>query len=314
MGSLDTTAELMQLFADPTRLRLLALVGREPHTVAELTGITELAQSRVSTHLGKLKDAGLVRARPCGASAFYGLNEGAMPPRARKLWALLESDIDDGVLTEDRRRSEALIKARSGGASWPDTVAGQLERHYSPGRTWEATARGLLAFVELGDVLDVGSGDGAIAELLGPRVRSITCLDKSERMIAEAKRRLRRTSHVRYAVADMHALPWSEPSFDEVLLFNSLAYSEAPERALGEAVRVLRPGGRLAVVALKAHTHGQITEPYGHANTGFEPAALRRMLRAAGAEVSLTAVTSREPRKPHFEVITAFAKKPAGAR
>ncbi|MCC6526310.1 MAG: ArsR family transcriptional regulator [Polyangiaceae bacterium] len=314
MTSLEATVDLAQLFADPTRVRLLALVAHAPHTVAELTEITELGQSRVSTHLGKLKEAGLVRDRPSGSSTYYGLNDGAMPPAAQRLWGAVAGELADAVLAEDRKRAAALIRARAGAQSWPDSVAGQLERHYSPGRTWEATARGLLGFVSLGDVLDVGSGDGAIAELFAPRVRSITCLDRSERMIAEARRRLGRHPHVAYAVADMHALPFESPCFDAVLCFNSLAYATAPDTVVREAARVLRPAGVLAVIALRAHRHAELAARYGHVNAGFTPAALRRLLEGAGLVVSHCAVSSRESRKPHFEVITAFAARTVRAR
>ena len=58
MANLDATLQLLHLFGDPTRVRLVALLGRDELTVAELTTITELGQSRVSTHLGRLKDAG----------------------------------------------------------------------------------------------------------------------------------------------------------------------------------------------------------------------------------------------------------------
>ena len=80
------------------------------------------------------------------------------------------------ALTGDRRGLDSLIRGRAGSRSWADSVAGQMERHYSPGRTWQATLRGLLGLVQLGRALDVASGDCAIAELLAPRAERITCL------------------------------------------------------------------------------------------------------------------------------------------
>jgi ArsR family transcriptional regulator len=82
-----------------------------------------------------------------------------------------------------------------------------MERHYSPGRTWEATARAFLGLVQLGDVLDGGSGDGTIAQLLAPRARSITCLDRSPRVLAAARARLARVSTVRYLLGELEAIP-----------------------------------------------------------------------------------------------------------
>jgi SAM-dependent methyltransferase len=310
MLTVDSTVDLLNLLGDATRVRLLALLAKDELTVAELTQITELSQSRVSTHLGRLKEAGLLRDRKVGASTFYALSEGAMPAPARKLWELVRAEVNDGLLEADHKRAEALKKARSGASSWPDSIAGEMERHYSPGRTWEATARGLLGLMRLGDVLDIGSGDGAIAELLAPRARSITCLDRSPRMIEAARRRLTASDNVRFEQGDMHALPFADGAFDEVLLLNALTYSEAPARAISEAARVLRGGGRLALVTLATHDQHSITASYGHQQPGFSPAKIRRWLDAAGLSVESCQLTSRERRKPYFEVLTAFSEKP----
>src|SRR5262245_5821135 len=311
MSGLAATTELLHLFGDPTRVRLLALLGRHELTVAELTSILEVAQSRVSTHLGRLREAGLLRDRKNGASTVYALNDGAMPPEARGLWSLLEQQIDDAVLATDARRCEELLRARDEGSGWPDAVAGQMERHYSPGRTWEATARAFLGMVRLGDVLDGGSGDGTIAQLVAPRARSVTCLDRSPRVLAAARERLSRESNVRYLLGDLEALPAGAERFDHVLLFNVLTSARQPARLVAEAARVLRPGGGLTLVALDAHHHADVTGRYGHLHPGFKPAVVRRLLTQAGLAVDACGVTSRERRQPHFQVITAFARKAA---
>ena len=157
MSSLDSAVDVLHVFGDATRVRLLALLAREELSVAELTSILELPQSRVSTHLGRLKEAGLLRDRKVGASTLYAVNDGAMPEQARGVWELLSAQTRR---SRARGRSQALFEshARQRAASWPESIAGEMERHYSPGRTWEATARGLLGFVRLGDVLDVGAG------------------------------------------------------------------------------------------------------------------------------------------------------------
>lgn len=308
MASVDSTVELLSLFADATRVRLLALLGDEELSVAELTQITELPQSRVSTHLGRLREAGLVRDRKAGVSTFYALNDSAMPPAAREVWGLVRAQVNDGLLEADRGRRDRL-RASAAERSWPDSIAGEMERHYSPGRTWEATLHGLLGFVKLGDVLDVGSGDGAIAQLLAPRARSLTCVDRSEKMVQAARRRLSCFANVSVVQSDMHELPLTDASFDQVMLLNALTYAERPARALAELARVLRPGGRLVLVTLTAHSHAEVTAAYGHLHAGFAPAELARWLVEVGLEVEQAGVSSRERRKPYFEVVTAFAVK-----
>src|SRR5215210_699823 len=100
MADLASTTALLGLLADPTRVRLLALLGEQELSVAELTRITAVPQSRVSTHLGKLKDAELIRDRRHGASTFYRLDEARMPTAARAAWQAIAQQIDDGVLED----------------------------------------------------------------------------------------------------------------------------------------------------------------------------------------------------------------------
>jgi SAM-dependent methyltransferase len=304
---LAAATDLLRLLADPTRVRLLTLLAREELTVVELTEATRLVQSRVSTHLGKLREARLLRVRRAGASTFYALDEAGMGDEARRLWALLSERVDDALLAEDRRR---LTESRSQrGGSWADSVAGRMERHYSPGRTWEAAARSLVGLARLGDVLDVASGDGALAELVAPRARRVTCLDKSAHVATAGTRRLHGRAPVDFVVGDMHALPLRDAAYDAVLLVNSLSYAADPPRAVAEAVRVLRPGGSLVATALRSHAHDAVAAGYDHLQPGFQPARLRALFERAGCEVSFSEVTSRERRPPHFEVVTLYASR-----
>lgn len=310
MTSLPATLDAFHLLGDPTRVRLLALLAERELSVAELTQIMELGQSRVSTHLGRLREAGVLRDRRDGASVRYALREGGLPEQIERAWAVLARDLDDPVLDADRRRCQALLRARDSGTQWADAVAGEMERHYSPGRTWEALARGFLGLVELGDVLDAGSGDGTVAQLLSGRARSVTCLDRNVRMVSAARARLAEHSNVRVLVGDVETIPAADAAFDQALLYNVLACVPQPARAIGELARVLRPGGRLVVVTLDAHEHPQVTAPYGHLHAGFKPAALRRLLARTDLVIERCEVTSRERRDPHLQIVTAVAHRP----
>lgn len=306
MLDLEGGTELFKLLGDPTRVRLLSLLGQEELTVGELARATRLPQPRVSTHLARLREGGLVRDRRAGPSCFYSASDEWMPEDARAVWAALRARNGDPLLEQDRERVRDLIGAR--GESWADSVAGQMERHYSPGRTWEAALRGLLGLANLGDVLDIASGDGALAELVVGRARSVTCVDLSRKVAAAGARRLSHLPGVHFRVADMHDLPFAEGSFDQVLLMNALTYSERPSVAIAEARRVLRPGGALAAVTLGRHRHRAVADTYTHVQLGIDPDEIRELLSAAGFEVSLCEVTSREKRPPHFEVVTAHAR------
>ena len=306
--TLEASTGWLHLFGDATRLRLLALLEEDELSVADLTTITELPQSRVSTHLGKLREAGLLHDRRVGSSTRYRLH-GAMPPVAATLWELLRARLTDATLAADAARRDALRKAREQDASWPDLVAGEMERHYSPGRTWEALVHGLAGLLRMGDVLDVGCGDGWTGRLLAGRCASYTGVDRSEKVLAAARRRSKGLPNARFQAGSMDALPFEDARFDHVLLFHVLTYADDPARALAEATRVLRPGGALVAVTLDAHDQLDQTRAYGHVQPGFSPKALRALLRAAGLEVEQCARTSRERKKPNYAVVTAAAHK-----
>lgn len=305
---LAATSALLRLLSDPTRVRLLALLEREELTVAELSSVLRLAQPRVSTHLAKLKEADLVRDRRAGVSAYYRFN-GELPAREEALLRALKESVDDAVLRNDDDRLPGVLAQRAGAEGWADSVAGDMERHYSPGRTWEALARAMTQLVETGDVLDIASGDGVLAELLAPRARSIVCVDASERVVGAARARLKSLPNVSVELGDMHALDLGERRFDLVLLMHALTYTERPAAVLTEAARLLRPGGRLLAATLGRHAHRTTVEPFDHRNLGFKPDELRDYARKAGFEVIACERATKERRPPHFEVVTLLARK-----
>ncbi len=307
---LEGWSSRLKVLADATRVRLLALLESEELTVAELASITRLAQPRVSTHLAKLKEAGLVRDRRAGVSAYYRFDETTLDPAQRSLWQALSTGSDDPLLRQDAERVPAVLATRAADRNWADSVAGDMERHYSPGRTWEALARSALPLLEPGDVLDIASGDGVLAELMAPHSRRYVCVDTSPRVVAAASERLRRFRNVEVREGDMHALPFEEASFDLVVLMHALTYADKPAQAVAEAARVLRPGGRLLLCSLAHHEHRSAVEAYGHANLGFTEKELRRFADKAGVRTLECSTVTREKRPPHFEVISLIAKKP----
>ncbi len=307
---LEAWSARLKVLADATRVRLLALLEREELTVAELSSITRLAQPRVSTHLAKLKEAGLVRDRRAGVSAYYRFDEEAMDAPQRSLWRTLREGSDDPLLRQDAERIPDVLAARAADANWADSVAGDMERHYSPGRTWEAMARSALPLLAPGSVLDIASGDGVLAELLAPHSREYVCVDASTRVVTAASDRLRRFPNVQVREGDMHALPFPDGHFDLVVLMHALTYAARPAVAVAEAARVLRPGGRLLLSSLARHEHRAAVEAYGHVNLGFSDKDLRKFVEKAGLQIATSETVTREKRPPHFEVISIIGTKP----
>lgn len=304
--SLDQSTEICTVLADPSRVRLLLLLEQYELSVAELTQVTALTQSRVSTHLARLKRAGLVHDKRSGNAALYSMT--AIDSEAANLWAALRPRLDDAQLRVDRESAEQVIAERKHGQTWAESVAGRMDLHYSPGRTWEATARALIGLLELGDVVDVACGDGVLCELIAERAQSVTGVDVSPTVIAAARKRLSGLKNVSFCEADMHALPLESGAYDHVFLMHALSYTREPRKVLQEARRLLRPGGRLIVAALAEHPHEQTMRSFDHLNLGIAPEALRKLLAACKLEVDHCRISSRETRPPYFEVITALAR------
>ncbi len=310
MLDLKQSAQLLKALAEPTRMRLLALLQREELTVAELAAVTTLAQPRVSTHLARLKELGLVFDRRSGVSAYYRFYPEQIDPTPRAVWSALHEGASDPLLAQDGKKLPEVLEARANGHNWADTVAGDMERHYSPGRTWEATARAAVCLVELGDVLDVASGDGVLAELLAPQARSINCLDISPAVVTACQARLAHFDNTTVNLGDMHHLPFPESRFDLVIVNHALTYTEQPQVVFDEAYRVLRPGGKMLVVTLKKHRHRAAVDPFNHVNLGFNESQLGHYCAHSNLNCIRCAVTSREKRAPNFAVITLLAERP----
>jgi len=308
---LQHASQHFRLLSDSTRLRLLMLVDCEELSVAELAAITQLAQPRVSTHLAKLKEAGLVNDRREGVFVYYRMAGAIADQSLAALWELLRINTSDPLIQKDFERIPQVLNARGGNSNWADSVAGDMERHYSPGRTWEVTTRAIVQLLELGDVLDVASGDGVLAELLAPRARSIKCLDISQRVVDAGKKRLRNFTNVSFEPGDMHQLPVADDSFDTVLLMHALTYTSKPQLVFNEASRVLRPGGRLLAATLHKHAHKNAVSAYDHLNLGFTEAQLKKFCTSAGLKPHNIQISAVEKRTPNFEVLTMIAGKPA---
>lgn len=297
-----------RLLADSTRLRLLLILEQEELSVAELAAILQLAQPRVSTHLAKLKEAALVADRREGVSVYYRMSGKFLDPSLEALWAVLRQSTEDPLVQQDMGRIPQVLRSRSG-TTWADSVAGDMDRHYSPGRTWEATSRALVKLLEPGRVLDVASGDGLMAELLAPVASEVVCMDISEKVVAAGRKRMTNHANVEFRIGDMHQLPFGDGEFDTVLLMHALTYTTQPERVVREASRVLKPRGSLLLVTLARHRHKKAVEPYNHSNLGFTPEQLRKLAIQNGLSVSYCDTTTHEKRPPNFAVLTLSAQR-----
>ncbi len=302
--------DLFKTLTDESRIRLILLLQQQELTVAELVEITRLAQPRVSTHLAHLKKHNLVQVRKQGVSSFYRLNNDQIEQQFAGLLDMVQSHYSDNpLIAQDNQQMTVVMSEQAASNQWVDAVAGDMERHYSPGRTWEATTRVIAKLINLGQVLDLGSGDGVLAELLAKNAEQYTCVDNNAKAIEAAKTRLKHLNNVQFNQCDIHQLPFDENRFDCILMLHVLTYSIDPENVIKQAFKVVKPGGHLLISTLDQHNHQSVMADYGHKNLGFSPEQLEQWCQAAGFSNINASVSSQEQRKPHFKIITVEAIK-----
>jgi SAM-dependent methyltransferase/biotin operon repressor len=297
-------SDCLKLLADSSRLRILHLLTQEPLAVAELQDLLHLGQSSVSGHLAKLKQHGILHAIAEGSSHRYRLVDDMQEPW-RSCWQSIRAlTREEAEIQADRKRLRQ--RQQHGSRSWAERVAGTLHRCYTPGRTWDSLGHGFLHFTDFGTCIDVGAGDGAMLEPLAPRCRHLHCVDASQAMVDAGRgvAERRALDNVSWHLAEAGNLPFADASADSVLFLQSLQYIPDPAEALAEAVRVLRPGGRLLVVSLDAHGHRE-AERYGHLHDGFTADQLANWLPQGMAREQY--VLPPEPRPPRFvtRILTA---------
>src|SRR5688500_13877864 len=203
--SLADMTEMLGSLADATRIRILALLEERELGVSELLAVLGGSQSSLSTHLSRLKAARLVLDRKDGTRSFYRMANGENGAGGRAAWeALRQTLAGDARLRADKSKLDSILTRRRQ-ETWPDRVAGDLHRQYIPGRTWESVSFCLAGLLDLGDVVDLGSGDGALVPLLAPQARSYVCVDASPRMVEAGRRRVAGAGleHVEFVEADM---------------------------------------------------------------------------------------------------------------
>ncbi len=300
--------DTLKTLSDPTRLRLLALVTREELSVAELQEILGMGQSRISSQLALLRQAGLVSDRRDGKKAFYSLRANLPPRQAALLKAAVDSVAELPVLDEDRGNLERiLLKRRRVSEQYFNLIAGRLGKSHCPGRSWEAIGHLALRLTPPLVVADLGAGEGLISQLLARRAKQVWCIDNSPRMVEVGTELARKNGLVNlaYRLGDIEKVPLPDKSVDVAILSQALHHAQHPQAAVLEAARILRPGGQLLIIDLNEHGFKKARELYADVWLGFKENVLHGFMKKAGfQQVEVTAV-ARESNEPYFETLLA---------
>jgi len=280
----------LKAVGEPTRLRILALLAEAELTVSDLTEILRQSQPRLSRHLRLLTEAGLVDRFREGSWAFFRLGErGGTAEFARALIGRLKTD--DAIVLRDRERLTAVRASRAAAAQnyfrrhaaeWD-----RIRRLHVADAAVELAIRTALADKPIRSLLDLGTGTGRMLELFGADIERGLGLDLSLDMLALARARLDRAGlkHCSVRHGNIYDLALSRDSFDVVIIHQVLHFLDDSARAIAEAARVLRPGGRLLVVDFAPHDLEFLREEHAHRRLGFATETVTQWLEAAGLDV-----------------------------
>lgn len=299
----------LKLLADPTRLRLLLLLREEELSVAEIQEILGMGQSRISSHLAQLKTAKLVRDRRAGKNIYYGLVDAGDGPFQEIIKASAKEIPEAG---HDRAALKLIRSKRNDKArEYFNKLAGKFGRSYCPGRSWKGFAQMLLAMIGPITVADLGAGEGTLSQLMARRAKSVIAVDNSEKMVEFGASLAREHGYenLQYRHGDIEEPPIDDASVDLALLSQALHHAGNPARAITAAYRILKPGGRIAILDLLAHHFDSARELYADLWLGFSEVQLDEMLREAGFRDIDISVVDREPESPHFQTVFATGVK-----
>jgi ArsR family transcriptional regulator len=303
----------LKVVADPNRLRILLLLRGEELSVAELQEILGMGQSTISTHLSQLRQAELVEDRRTGKSHFYRLSAaGATEDDAILDRLLSQAGKEIAEAAADQAAMRRVLKKRQDKMrAFFDSVAGRLGKDYVPGKSWKSMAEALLRLMPPLTIADLGAGEGSFALLLAARAKKVIAVDSSARMIEVGREQATRhgVKNVEYRLGDMEEVPIGTGEVDLVFFSQSLHHALHPERALGEAARILGDSGRVVVLDLLKHRFEEAREMYADEWLGFSEAELEAMLENAGFVDVETAVVDKDAEAPQFQTLLAIADK-----
>ncbi|MBZ5622207.1 MAG: metalloregulator ArsR/SmtB family transcription factor [Acidobacteriia bacterium] len=297
----------LRLAADPSRLRVLLLLEQEELSVAEIQEILAKGQSQTSTHLAQLKQAGLVDDRRTGKNAFYRSKAPA------ELMALLRQAVSEVPEAKQDREALRLVlrKRQDTMRRYFDELAGKFGRQYVPGRSWKGIAEAMLKLLPPMVIADLGAGEGTISQLMAQRARKVIAIDNSEKMVEFGAELAKKhgIGNLEYRLGDLEDVPIRSATVDLAFLSQALHHAVHPDRAVAEAWRIVKPGGRIAILDLNRHHFEEAREMYADLWLGFTELEIEKYLKGAGFRNVETAVVYREPEAPHFETLLGTGEK-----
>lgn len=286
-GSSPTIYERMTSLADPVRGRMLLMLQAQELSVAELQSVLQLPQSTVSRHLKTLGDEGWLMARADGTSRRYRMVSDRLENGSKKLWSIVREQVASTPSAgQDARRLDAVLARRRGKSQkFFSSSAGKWDSIRTELFGQRADLQALLGLLDSDMVVgDLGCGTGQIGESLAPFVGKVIAVDESAAMLSAARKRLGDKKNVSIRAGALESLPISAGELDAALLFLVLHHVVDPEKAVVEAARTLRRGGRLLIVDMTPHDRQEFEQVMGHLWLGFPELTVAGWMKAAGLD------------------------------
>ena len=309
---MSSVLKSLRSLADPTRLRIIALLERDELSVNELQQITRMGQSRISTHLGQLQDAGLIQSRREGKRTFYKLNQSADALARESIQLATRGAREMPEYAADQVNLKRIVARRQEQAQlYFDQIAGRFDRSYGPGRSWQAFGQMLLRIIPALTIADLGAGEGLLSELLARRGKKVIAVDNSEKIVAFGAKKAKKNGlkNLEFRLGDLEEPPIDPQSVDLVILSQALHHARNPARAIAATHRILRVGGQVMILDLLQHNFEQAHQLYGDTWLGFAESDLHHWLEAAGFKKIEISVVAREEQPPNFQTILAAGEK-----
>jgi ubiquinone/menaquinone biosynthesis C-methylase UbiE len=301
----------LRVLGDINRLRMLLLLSREELSVAELQEILGMGQSSISTHLAQLKHAGLVEDRRTGKNIWYR-SKADGEVLSGLLGTLQQAPEEIPEAAHDQAALDLVLRKRQDKTrAFFDDMAGRLGREYVPGRSWKSMAEALLLMLPPMVIADLGAGEGAFSLLLAQRAQQVIAVDNSDKMVELGTQLAQKqgVAALEYRKGDLEAVPIADSTVDMALFSQSLHHALHPERAIAEAWRILKPGGRITILDLVQHRFTEAREMYADVWLGFSEVELELLLSKSGFENVHTAVVHKETEAPFFQTVLASGNK-----
>jgi len=310
---------MLRAAAEPTRLRLLALLQDGELSVKDLTRILNQSQPRISRHLKLLAEAGLVKRLRDGSWAYYQLADGGED--SGLLHAVLGSiDPADSVIERDRGRANTVKREREAAAqAYFRANAAEWDRirslHVSEAKV-EAEVCRALGNGPFRLLVDLGTGTGRMLELLSKRYERAIGFDINPTMLDYARGKIDASGLPAASVrhGDLYDIPLADGAADAIIMHQVLHFMTEPAHAISEAARILAPGGRLIIVDFAPHGMEFLREASAHERLGFSSSQIGQWLGEAGLDLAATSdlAPGRETGEDKLTVTVWHAVRPGG--